>query len=199
MELEGVLNALSRPFTHFGNLGRFASRKISSLLVAPEVSVMHPELEDLAKRIGAAIGKLGANAERLLRTYQREIVDRQYQLGRVGDAATELYVCLCVLNRLDHMLLRSHDATPELEDEKTVSRFYIHTALRRVRGWLRDLWDNDDQATTEIADRVVRRYLASSNGAGLSQAPQPTLTWDPRLARSKQARYRSPRTVQQPV
>ncbi len=158
MELEGVLNAISRPFSHFGNISRFASRKISSLLVAPEVPVMHPELEDLAKKIGHAVGKLGGNVERLLRTYQREIVDRQYQLARISDAATELYVCSCVLNRLDHMMHWSHGPDAALEEDRHLSRYYITTALRRVHGWFRDLWDNDDKATTEIADRLLRRY-----------------------------------------
>ena len=35
---------------------------------------------------------------------QLGIVDRQYQLARVSDAATELYVSACVLNRLDFLL-----------------------------------------------------------------------------------------------
>ena len=151
-------NALTSPFRHFGNLGRFASRKIGSLLVDPEIPVYHPELEPLAKQLGRSIGRLGAQVERLLRTYQREIVERQYQLGRVADAAMELYVCACVLNRIDHLMLWSHEPDASLEDDRQLSRYYITTALRRVHGWFRDLWDNDDKATTDIANRILRRH-----------------------------------------
>ncbi len=42
--------------------------------------------------------------ERLLRTHREEIVEKQYQAGRVADAAIELYVSGCVLRRLDTML-----------------------------------------------------------------------------------------------
>jgi alkylation response protein AidB-like acyl-CoA dehydrogenase len=110
MELQGVLEALKNPFAHFGKLGGFAGRRIGSLLSAPQVEVRNSELEEDAGRLGHLVGHFGSQVERLLRRYQQGIVDRQFQLARVADAAIELYVSACVLRRLDHLLRRQRHA-----------------------------------------------------------------------------------------
>lgn len=104
LELKGVLDALKNPIAHFGKIGGFASRRLGSLLSSPTVEVRSMELDDDAARLGRLVGTFGSNVERLLRTYQESIVDRQYQLGRVAEAAIELYVSSCVLRRLDRVL-----------------------------------------------------------------------------------------------
>jgi len=98
---------------------------------------------------------LGTNVERLLVQYQLGIVDRQYQLARVADAATELYVSSCVLNRLDYLLRNAHDHNGALRQEMETGRYYLLTARRRIRSALATLWDNDDEATTALANRVL--------------------------------------------
>ena len=150
-ELEGVLNAISSPLLNVGTIGRFASRKIGSLLVSPQVPVSSSVLEEDAARLGRDVGKLGGQVERLLRTYQRDILDRQYQLARVADVATELYVSACVLNRLDTALRKGGDVEMEL----ATGRYYLQTAHWRINERLRDLWDNDDEATTCLADKML--------------------------------------------
>jgi hypothetical protein len=94
--------------------------------------------------------------QRLLVQHQMGIVDRQYQLGRIADAATELYVSACVLNRLDAMLrdTNDHDAAVRLDLE--TGRYYLLTARRRIRQSLDSLWDNDDTATTALASRMLK-------------------------------------------
>ena len=34
-------------------------------------------------------------------------------------------------------------------------RYYLRTAERRIRRNLADLWDNDDEVTTEVADLLL--------------------------------------------
>jgi alkylation response protein AidB-like acyl-CoA dehydrogenase len=177
LELKGVLDALKNPIAHFGKIGGFASRRIGSMLANPEVAVRAAELEEDAARVGRLVGMLGSNVQRLLRRYQESIVDRQYQLGRIADVATELYVSACVLRRLDRLM--AHDthhnghaaphgdghgeqggnghahasATPaERERGLQIGRYYLRTAERRMRRNLSDLWDNDDEETTRTAD-----------------------------------------------
>ena len=155
LELAGVLASLRQPVGNFGQLGRFASRKIGSLLASPIVPVQDPALEQDAGRISRLVAALGNNVERLLRTHQHGIVDRQYQLGRIADAATELYVSVCVLNRLDQELssVKRRAGRHQLEWES--GRYYLLTAARRIRQAFRDLWDNDDPTTTQLADRML--------------------------------------------
>ena len=156
LELEGVLNAFSHPLGNLTRLGRFAGRKLGSMLVAPQVPVRSPELETDAADLGKLVSALGSNVERLLRTYQKEIVDRQYLLGRIADAATEIYVSSCVLNRLDHLIRHSHDDGRELAGQLETGRYYLRTARRRIKKSLADLWDNDDEGTTSLARRMLR-------------------------------------------
>jgi hypothetical protein len=119
--------------------------------------VRSAELEPDAAELGRLISSLGTNVERLLAKHQKEIVDRQYQLGRIADAATELYVSACVLNRLDHLIRNSHDDGRELEGELETGRYYLRTARRRIKRSLADLWDNDDEQTTSLGRKMLRK------------------------------------------
>ncbi len=155
LELKGILDAISYPLGNLTRLGRFAGRKMGSLLVAPAVAVRSSELEGEAATLGKLVGQLGASVERLLRTYQMGIVDRQYQLGRVADAAIEIYASACVLNRLDGLIRHHHGDEAELRGQLETGRYYLTTAGRRIRRALADLWDNDDPATTSLANRLL--------------------------------------------
>jgi hypothetical protein len=156
LELKGVLDAISYPLGNLTRLGRFAGRKMGSLLVAPSVAVRSTELEADAAALGKLIGKLGSNVERLLRTYQMGIVDRQYQLGRAADMATEIYASACVLNRLDSLIRHHHGDEAELRGQLETGRYYLMSASRRIRRALADLWDNDDALATSLANRMLK-------------------------------------------
>lgn len=155
LELKSVLDALMNPLGNLNKLGGFASRRIGALLVSPEVGVRSGELTDDAARLGRLVGSLGANVERLLRKYQEAVLDRQYQLGRIADAAIELYVSGCVMNRLDHLLRDPHADEGQRLRELKLGRYYLQTAGRRIRRSLADLWDNDDDATTRVANLAL--------------------------------------------
>lgn len=155
LELEGVLSAMKNPLRNLSRLGRFAGRKLGSMLTAPAISVRNLELEEDAALLAKAIGTLGANVERLLATYQRDILDKQYLLARVADTATELYVSACVLNRLEQ-LLRVHKISPNERRLGLISgRYYLKTARRRMARNMKDLWDHDDEDTNSLANFLL--------------------------------------------
>ena len=115
--------------------------------------------QSLVRRLSIAmvsrlISQFGSHVERLLRRYQEDIIDQQLQLGRVADVATELYVSGCVLARLDH-LVRNTPADDEREAALATGRYYLKTAARRIRRHLADLWDNDDEETTAMANSLL--------------------------------------------
>jgi hypothetical protein len=211
LDLKAVLDALFSPIGNFRKLSGFAGRRIGSMFASPEVPVRNPALEDEAARLGRLIGHFGGQVERLLRQYQESIMDRQFLLGRVADAATELYASTCVLLRLDHMLTAAefghsshgksahgngahesgahesgahesgahesgahengaheggaHENGAHSNGEPSdaecnqraiaAGRYYLLTAARRIRRNLADLWDNDDQATAALANRLL--------------------------------------------
>jgi alkylation response protein AidB-like acyl-CoA dehydrogenase len=157
LELKGVLDAIKSPLSNFATISRFVGRKIGSLLSFPTVTLRSEQLSDEAARLGRIVGKLGSNVEKLLRKYQEDIVDRQYQLERVANVATEIYVSASVLQRLDFILTDSGQTAAEREDALATGRYYLRTANRRMQQHLIDLWSNDDPQTTAIADRMLAK------------------------------------------
>jgi hypothetical protein len=155
LELQSIRDAIYSPLGNLSRLGRFTGRKLGALLVSPTVTVRSTELDSDAAELGRLVNQLGSNVERLLVKYQLGIVDRQYQLARVADAATELYVSACVLNRLDHVLRNAHDQNGAVRLDLETGRYYLRTARRRIRAALAALWDNDDELTTALANRVL--------------------------------------------
>jgi alkylation response protein AidB-like acyl-CoA dehydrogenase len=158
LELKSVLDAAKSPLRNLGKLTGFAGRKIESFFSSPSISVHHVELENDALRLGKLIGEFGTQVEGVLRKYQESILDRQYQLARIADSANELYASVCVLKRLDKLLGAAPlDAARRLELE--TGRYYLKSAARRIYANLDEhLWNNDDDATTQLADLLLASY-----------------------------------------
>jgi alkylation response protein AidB-like acyl-CoA dehydrogenase len=157
LELKSVLDAAKSPLRNLGKLSGFAGRKIEAFFSSPAVDVNHYELESDALRLGKVIGAFGSEVESALRHYREGILDRQFQLARIADSANELYVCACVLRRLDKMLGAGPlDAARKLELE--TGRYYLTTAERRIHHNLDNLWVNDDDETTRLADMLLAKY-----------------------------------------
>lgn len=151
LELKGIAEAVLSPFGNFARLGRFAGKTIVGLVSSPEIRVRATDLQDDAERLGKLVGKLGFSVQRLLAKYREDIVDRQYQLGRIADAAIELYVSSCVLSRLDRACRDPILSEAERLNSLHTGRYYLSLAHRRIRRKLAALWDNDDAQTTKIA------------------------------------------------
>lgn len=155
LEMEAASRALEEPFRHFRDFARFSGRKFGDLLIGPAVPVHAGELEADANRLSRDVRRFGWHVTRLLATYQREILDRQYQLGRIADAAIELYVSACLLRWLDdlHSHLRD-EAAARLQFE--AGRYYLRLAHRQIARSLDECRDNDDEATTRLADHALK-------------------------------------------
>ena len=162
LELQSVVAAFKRPIKHFGKISDFVGRRFESLFRPPEITVAHAELEPDGQRLGKLVARFSSNVERLLRVHRESIVDQEYQLGRVGEAAIELYVSACVLRRLDAVLEHAgHSGTiptngeAKIRNDLIVGRHYLRTAERRIQAQLAALWDNDDRSTTQAADLLL--------------------------------------------
>ncbi|MBM3998253.1 MAG: acyl-CoA dehydrogenase [Planctomycetes bacterium] len=161
MELEGVVEAIRSPLQHVPRLGRFVGRTLSRMLVGPEVRVRCSELEPLAARLGRRIASVASRAERLLRTHQREIVDRQCLVARIADAATDLFVSSCVLRRMDAEsrtdAAHSHSPSEVPVDpmDLEAGKLFLRLADRRIHMALNALDNHDDEAILAHARRLL--------------------------------------------
>ena len=155
VELEGILQSLRSPVGNLSRLADFFGRTLSGYLVGPEVVSRNAELEPECSRLAHDVAALGRSVFQQLRIHQRDIVDRQLQVGRISDAATELYVSAAVLRRLDH-LLRHPLATSRAQQLAVASgRYYLRMASRRIRQSLAALQDHDDPTLLDVARRIL--------------------------------------------
>ena len=156
LQLQGILQSLSQPLRNLGRLSGFAGQRLERLFTSPDVRVRSSALQKDAAQIGRLVGKFGSHNERLLRTYQEEVLDRQYQLARVANAAMLLYASSCVLSRLDAALANRRLSEAQQQQELRTGRHFLRSASRTIEQNLAAAWDNDDEATTEFADFVLR-------------------------------------------
>jgi alkylation response protein AidB-like acyl-CoA dehydrogenase len=162
LELQAILAALKQPLRNMGRLASFAGARVERFFAPPPVLVRSTELEADAGRIAKLVGQLGSHVQRLLGKYQEEILDRQYQLARVADAATQLYACGCVLSRLDRLMMDHHVSQEQQLRELALGRHYLLTAKRRIENSLAAAWSNDDEAVTRLANLMLNSPPAGS-------------------------------------
>ncbi|GIW90942.1 MAG: acyl-CoA dehydrogenase [Pirellulaceae bacterium] len=154
-ELQRLLDAVRRPIGHLSELGTFAGRRLARWLVGPEMPDYPAGLEPWPARVAANVAALAAMVEKLLVEHQQQIVERQCQVARLSDAATELYVSACVLQRLKAMLRRDHDQAAS-DPEFHAGLLYLRLADRRIAQNLHAVRDNDDAPILEHARRLLQ-------------------------------------------
>ncbi len=157
LELEGVLRGLRHPIGSLPFLAAFAGRQLQLRLLAPEVPVRSTLLEGHARDLGRAIRRLALEVQWLLRTYQEEVLERQYHLARVADAATWIYASACVLRRLDWQLAQSDPLAEEAaRRDVEAGRYFLRLAGHAVAARLDQIHRNLDQHATQVADQWLR-------------------------------------------
>jgi alkylation response protein AidB-like acyl-CoA dehydrogenase len=148
LRLKEVADAIKRPWSSFGVLGRFFANGARLRFNSPTVPVQSAELKSAARQLGRLVGQLGVAVERTLIHHREEIIERQLVHERVAWIAMELFAAACTLSRWDSELARGdrvHDA---------VARLMIADSLRRAEASLRAMRANDDRLVREAAARV---------------------------------------------
>jgi len=162
LEFKGILEASQHPLRNFAQLTKFAGERMAGWFQTPAIPVRSPLLQPDAAELAHAIVHFAKNIERVLKTFRADFESAaflkgklQYVMGRVADAAIELYVSSCVLNRLDREQQTQHLTTEQRSRNLALGRYYLQSARRRINRSLHELWDHDDAATTKIADELL--------------------------------------------
>jgi alkylation response protein AidB-like acyl-CoA dehydrogenase len=158
-ELLGVKSALGSP-KKWGALLSFGGRHLGARLrlTAPEVSVQSPELKPCAQTLSKRLREFGLAVQSVLFKHREDIVDRQYVLERISDAACELYASGCTLSRLEHMMAPGNGASAEMRRDLLAGKYFLRLADRRIRHSLAALHDNDDALTTATANAALEQF-----------------------------------------
>jgi alkylation response protein AidB-like acyl-CoA dehydrogenase len=150
LRLKEVADAIKRPWSSFGALGRLLANSARLRLNSPTVPVQSTELKSAARQLGRLIRQLGVAVERTLIHHREEIIERQLVHERVAWIAMELFAAASTLSRWDSELARGE------RTHYAVVQLMIADSLRRAEASLREMRANDDRLVREAASSIAK-------------------------------------------
>jgi acyl-CoA dehydrogenase family member 9 len=148
VHMKDVADALKRPWSALGTVGRFAGDALRMRFGTPAVPVQSPELRPAARQLGKLIRRLGGTVQSSLIRHREEILERQLVQERIAWLAMELFAASCTLSRWDGELTR-HDRTHD-----AMARLCIADSLRSADQCLQAMRANDDQLVRDAAQSL---------------------------------------------
>ena len=157
--------ALRQPLKNLGLLSYYAASRLRSRLGAtPTLDVeLHERLRKHAAHFEKHVAELKDGAERIIRAYRKEVVERQQELERLADMAIELFATACVLARTQRLLEeRGEEACAH---ELALCDLFVVEAGRRFRASRIALQSPQDELR-----RTVARDVRALEGYGVTDA-----------------------------
>jgi acyl-CoA dehydrogenase family protein 9 len=164
-QLQELGVALRRPLRNFGLISGFAASRLASRLGAtPTLDVeLHVRLQPHARHFEKHVAELKDAAERLIRAYRKQIIERQQELERLSDMSIELFATACVLARTQQLLSERGEA--ECAQELALCDLFVVEAGRRFRASRLAIQSAQDETR-----RIVARGVRVRGGYGVDDA-----------------------------
>ncbi len=145
------------PIKGFGLLSSYAGRKITQLTTLGQdriVDAVPASLRDDALIFEKYTLELARLSDVLLRRHGKAITDMQYSQQRVAEVAIDLFVGLAVLSRVSSM---QPDDSPQYAQALAIAHLFSQQAKRRMKGNLRQILKNEDEAEKSLADFMFEK------------------------------------------
>jgi hypothetical protein len=157
--------AIRRPVKNLGLLSDYAKSRIASRLGATETFdvELDERLREHAKYFEKHVAELKSSAERVIRAYRKQVVERQQELERLADMAIELFATACVLARTQQFLVAQGAA--ESARELALCDLFVVESGRRFRAARVAIESRQDELR-----RTVARHVRDDEGYGVSSA-----------------------------
>jgi acyl-CoA dehydrogenase family protein 9 len=155
--------ALRQPMKNLGLLSYYAASQLRSRLGAtPTLDVaLHERLKKHGAHFEKHVAELKAGAERVIRAYRRDVVERQQELERLADMAIELFATACVLARTQRLL--DERGEEGCGRELALCDLFVVEAGRRFRASRIALESAQDETR-----RLVARDVRAAGGYGVA-------------------------------
>ncbi len=154
--MKGVL---ADPIKGFGVLSDYAVKTaaIRTGLVGDNrgFQKLHKALEAQAEEFEEEVREVAWAADRILRKHGKAIIGKQFAMKRLADILIDMFVHACVLARVSAALQEKGEekAARELE----IARVFARRVRHSVRGNLRKIDVNDDEAVKSLADDAFEK------------------------------------------
>lgn len=156
-KISEVSSALADPIKSLGILGDFAKGRLTKMMGARTLTMVHSDLEPFAHFFSGMLGDFAIQVENTLMKYGKKIVDHELPQGRLSNMAIELYVTMAVLSRTTSIM--QSDAIPE--DKKkycmNLAKMSLRDSRQRFMAAYKGMSKNSDQIIEDVS-RAVCQY-----------------------------------------
>jgi alkylation response protein AidB-like acyl-CoA dehydrogenase len=173
-ELKEIGVALRQPLKNLGLLSGFAASRLASRLGAtPTLDVeLHERLRPHAGYFEKHVADLKTAAELAIRTYRKQIIERQQELERLADMAIELFATACTLAWTQRLI--DERGVEHCAHALDLCELFIVESGRRFRASRTALHSRQDDTRRAVAQGVRK--------AGGYDVPNTLLRDDARVA-----------------
>merc|ERR1719373_840373 len=140
--LRELQKAISNPVGNFGVvLGEVAKRGKGAIGLGSGISLadkVHPNLNSSAALTCRAIDAFGSTIEKILIKHGKDIINEQFILNRLANAAIDIYANTCVLSRCTKSLVEGLESA---HHEEMMTKIWCEEAYTRIMNNLNELKD----------------------------------------------------------
>jgi len=169
--LKEVQKAFQSPTANLGLIfeeGTRQARRFVGISSGPSLSeFVHPSLADLANTVSPFIESFGIEVENMLIKHGKAVVDEQFQLNRLANAAIELYAMAAILSRASRSIELGHASA---KHEEKICYVYCTESCERVKWLLSSLRsDKGHRKRFEYMSTISKEVVG--NGGLIQQHP----------------------------
>ena len=159
MEFKEIYDTMMKP-SRDGMSKAWAAGKnrLSATVRVPGVPVQSEQLRAHARQLGRLIRHFNFAVNRALITYREPILDMQLVQERIANAAMDLFASTCVLSRIDGEIQLAERNGNAASLDHSAADLFLRQSLRRIRGFLAGLTDNDDEAVIAAAKSCLASW-----------------------------------------
>jgi hypothetical protein len=154
-----------KPSRGLGKAWTAGMNRLGAAVKIPSVPVKSERLSGQASQLGRLIWRFNLSVNRALIKYREPVMDMQLVQERIAGVAMEMFASACVISRMDSDLQgigRNGDSPVE---NHRAAELFLRQSFHRIRRFLSELTDNDDQQLLATANSVLgKEDRAGSHG-----------------------------------
>ena len=176
MEFKEIYDTMLKPSRDgMGKAWAAGMNRLSATVRVPDVPVQSEQLRAHARQLGRLIWRFNFAVNRAFITYREPILDMQLVQERIANAAMDLFASTCVLSRIDGEIQLAERNGDAASPDHSAADLFLRQSLRRIRGFLAGLTDNDDEAVIAAAKSCLTSWEPGTTHPSDIQSPHATI------------------------
>ncbi|ULU05171.1 hypothetical protein L5515_013840 [Caenorhabditis briggsae] len=128
--------------------------------------VVDSSLQDSAKALDQQIALFGQTVQGLLMKHKKGIIDRQYEMHRVANAAIDIYSSAAVLSRATYVIKNKSSSA---DFERKIATYYVEKAMRSSHRYLKEAASGEAGTKVSTIESLAKEVCG--NGGLTMQHP----------------------------